>query len=459
MKEQLQSLQQNFISFLDYTLLPFYLVLIFAIAVAFRNKNYPPGHPWRPYFMPGLIAKVAGAIFISMIYQYYYSGGDTANYYYHSSIINTALNDSFTKWLGLMTHTPPWYSGDYSQYISLMYWYDTAPEYMVIRIVSFLGLFTFTTFLPIAVIFGSISFTGVWALFRTFALKYPQYTKYIAWCTLFIPSTIMWGSGIFKDTICLGCLGWLTYSTFKMILTRDFSIRNVTIIIISFYMISVIKVYILLAFIPALALWILFTYSHRIASPGGRALVKVAVLTACVGGFLIFSQKFSESLGKYALTNVAQTSLITRNYINSVSGDEGSGYDLGAFDPSLGGMFKKFLPAVNVTLFRPYLWEAKKVFVLFNAVEASLFLWVTIKVLVMVGLRRVWQTIAKDPTIQFCLIFTLVFAFAVGISSYNFGTLSRYRIPCLPFFGITLVLIYYKNKPLDSNILALRFKD
>src|SRR6185437_6154591 len=101
MKEQLQSLQQNFISFLDYTLLPFYLVLIFAIAVAFRNKHYPPGHTWRPYFLPALIAKVAGAIFISMIYQYYYSGGDTANYYYHASVINSALNDSFTKWLGL----------------------------------------------------------------------------------------------------------------------------------------------------------------------------------------------------------------------------------------------------------------------------------------------------------------------------------------------------------------------
>jgi len=139
-----------------------------------------------------------------------------------------------------------------------------------------------------------------------------------------------------------------------------------------------------------------------------------------------------------------------------VSGDEGSGYDLGAFDPSLVGMLKKFPLAVNVTLFRPYIWETRKVLQLINAFEALLFLWVTLKILFTVGLKKTWRTIKDDPTIQFCLIFTIVFAFAVGISSYNFGALSRYRIPCLPFYAIALVLIYYKNNPIEKNILSLR---
>ncbi len=43
------------------------------------------------------------------------------------------------------------------------------------------------------------------------------------------------------------------------------------------------------------------------------------------------------------------------------------------------------------------------------------------------------RTLAK-PDIVFCLTFTIIYAFAVGVSTFNFGTLARYKIPLLPFF-------------------------
>ena len=104
-----------------------------------------------------------------------------------------------------------------------------------------------------------------------------------------------------------------------------------------------------------------------------------------------------------------------------------------------------FPAAVNVTFFRPYPWESKKLIVLFSAIESFFLLFLTIKIILTVGIVKMWQTIASDPTIQFCLVFSIIFAFAVGISSYNFGTLSRYKIPCIPFYAFAMVLIYYKN--------------
>jgi hypothetical protein len=154
----------------------------------------------------------------------------------------------------------------------------------------------------------------------------------------------------------------------------------------------------------------------------------------------------TETLGKYSLEKLAQTSYVNRGYIYYVSGEEGSSYSLGDFDPSIPGMLSKFPLAVNVTFFRPYLWEAKKLIVMLSAIEALLFLFLTLKILFTVGAVKVWRTISSDPTIQFCLIFSIIFAFAVGISSYNFGALSRYKIPCLPFYALALILIYYKNK-------------
>jgi len=47
---------------------------------------------------------------------------------------------------------------------------------------------------------------------------------------------------------------------------------------------------------------------------------------------------------------------------------------------------------------------------------------------------------------MYCFFFSIVFALFVGASTLNFGTLVRYKIPCLPFYAISLFLIYEKVK-------------
>lgn len=446
----------HFITLKDYVLLPFYLFAIYFIFNNICNRKYPKGHPWRPYFRTGFFLKIAGSIFISLAYQYYYAGGDTSVFFYHGQVINSALGESVTKWFNLLFHIPSIYDGEYFDYTSQMLWYDAPSSYLVSGVAGIVSLITFNTYLPTAVIFGAIAFSGSWALFRTFALQYPKHIRYIAIAALYIPSTLVWGSGIFKDTLCLFALGWVTYGAFQVLIQRNFSWKNILLIIICFYVLAVVKVYILLAFAPALAIWVLFMYSKKINPPFLRTILNIFLIALCVGGFYYISSSFSSELGAYSLNNITETSNITRTYISYVSGDDGSAYDLGAFDPSVTGMLKKLPLAVNVALFRPYLWEARKPMVLLNALEAFLFLFYTLKVIFSVGLIRIWKTIREEPNIQFFLIFTVIFAFAVGLTSANFGALSRYRIPCLPFYALSLILIYYKNKPENSNFFSFR---
>jgi hypothetical protein len=325
----------------------------------------------------------------------------------------------------------------------------------VASITAFLSLFTFKTYLPTAVLFGAISFTGVWALFRTFAGLYPNQVKQIAIAILFIPSVFIWGSGIFKDTICLFGLGWLTYSSFRFLVQGDFSGKNIAITVISFMVIATTKLYIIMAFLPALVMWIFFNYSKKITNSSMRLFVKFMFIVLVIGGTLFFMQQLSAGLGRYSIENIAATSLETRAWLGYVSdAEQGSGYDLGTFSPTIGGMLSKFPMAVNVTLFRPYPWEARKIIVFLSALEAILFFFITLKTIFTVGAGKCWKTISRDPTIQVCLVFSIIFAFAVGISSYNFGSLSRYKIPCLPFYALAVILIYYKNKPAKKKLFA-----
>lgn len=430
------------------------LIIVYGIAYRYRNKHYGLKHPWRKYFIPALSVKIVGAIFIGMIYAYYYKGGDTFEFFRHAKVINSSFTESPVKWFNLLLGIPDGMDGNYYNYFIQMQWYSDPSSYTIAAIAAFTGIFTFNTYLPTAVLFASIAFTGVWALFRSFASLYPKLVKPIAIATLFIPSAFVWGSAIFKDTICLFGLGWLTYGTFRLLIKRDFSVGNILVTVFSFMLILRVKLYILLGFVPALLIWVLFIYSNKVQNAGGRFLLRMVFSLAALGAFLFFMQRFGEELGKYSLENIAQTAETTRGWIGYVSErDEGSSYDLGAFDPSIGGMLVKLPAAVNVTLFRPYPWEAGKVIVLLSAIEAFLFFFLTLKVIFSIGIGKIWKTINTDPTIQFCLIFSIIFAFAVGISSYNFGALSRYKIPCLPFYAMALILIYYKNRPLNKKLL------
>ncbi len=436
----------EYITLLDYAILPFVLAIVYGIAYKYRNKHYPVNHPWRKYFIPGLTVKIFGALFISMVYVYYYGGGDTVNFFAQARVINTAAGESLGKWFNLVLHIPDSSAPEYYNYIIQIYWYEDIGSYIVCSVAAVLSLLLFNTFLPTAVLFAAICFTGIWALFRTFARLYPTLVRPIAIVVLFIPSTFVWGSGIFKDTLCMFGLGWFTYSIFRMLIKRDFSVTNIMVTIACLLLIVNVKVYIIMAFLPAVGLWVLSIYTAGISSKSLRIMTRVLSLTIVIVVSAILMQRLGEDiLGRYSLENIESTANVTRNWIEYASGDEGSAYSLGDFDPTIGGMLTQFPLAVNVTFFRPYIWEARKPIVFLSALEAFFFLFLTIKLIVKVGFKRIFKTVNTDSTVQFCLIFALIFAFAVGITSYNFGALSRYKIPCLSFYMLFIIITYYKN--------------
>lgn len=45
----------------------------------------------------------------------------------------------------------------------------------------------------------------------------------------------------------------------------------------------------------------------------------------------------------------------------------------------------------------------------------------------------------------------MVFAIFVGATTLNFGTLVRYKIPAMPFYVISLLLILYYNNKIKSE--------
>ncbi|HEX8532388.1 MAG TPA: hypothetical protein VF646_20275, partial [Cytophagales bacterium] len=217
-----------------------------------------------------------------------------------------------------------------------------------------------------------------------------------------------------------------------------------------------IKVYILLCFLPAAFLWIFLEYRARIKSPIMRSLSLPVVLLLAIPLSYQAIIKMTEENKRYQLENIANTTQVTAQWLQQMGTlQRGSVYSLGEFDGTWSSMIAKAPQAIFVSLYRPFLWEVRNPVMLLSALEAAFFLFMTLKVLWIVKFRRMGSTITGQPLVLFSLLFAITFSFAVGVSSYNFGTLVRYKIPMMPFFLVALYVM--QGKPVKKPKKVRRF--
>ncbi len=434
----------------DIVVTPLLLVLVLLGSLYVKSSIKDP--ILRKYFLPALWLKIFGALALGFIYQFYYSGGDTYNYHtLGSRVIWEAFTEDFGAGLKLLFTEPGLHPEVFSYSQRIPFYYDEK-SFFIVRIATFFDLLTFSSYSATALFFALFSFAGAWAFFITFYRQFPHLHKWIAISILFIPSVIFWGSGLLKDTVTLSALGLLTFAIHEVLIVKKVTTFNLILLFFSGWLIIKVKMYIILCFLPAAFFWV---YAKQLFTTGSFAarivMAPLLVPFVIVGAYLGVS-KISETDEKYSLDKVAETAKITAYDIRYWTGrDAGSGYTLGELDGTFTGMLALAPKAVNVSLFRPYLWEVKNPLMLLSAIESFLFLSITIFLLFRYPMAFIKAF--SDPNILFCFIFSLVFAFGVGVSTFNFGTLARYKIPLLPFYALGLVLMINKIKQPKEEVM------
>jgi hypothetical protein len=434
----------------DFIVTPVIILIIYTVAYILRNRI--TDEVTRPYFFPALTAKILGALALGFIYQFYYNGGDTYNFHtYGSRHIWEAFMENPATGFKLLFGDGSNEIGIYKYSSRIPFFHDRS-SFTVIRIATVFDLFTFSSYSATAVLFAVIGFVGLWMLFVAFYEIRPDLHKAIAIATLFIPSVVFWGSGLLKDTVTLAGLGIATLLIKRIFLDRRINIFNVLLLLLCFYIVYSIKKYILLTYLPAVMIWIYATNLSKIRSVAFKIMMLPFVIAiTVVSGYFAINQVGKDD-SRYALDQLGNTARITAYDIAYLTGhDAGSTYTLGELDGSFGSLVKLGPQAINVSLFRPYIWEVRNPLMLMSAMESLILLLLTLYVVLKRG-STLFVTLT-NPHIIFCMVFSLTFAFAVGVSTFNFGSLSRYKIPLLPFYTLALILIYYEKS--DKNVAEL----
>jgi hypothetical protein len=421
-------------------------IIYFIVKRIYKNKysKSPLGY----FFLNGLLFRLFCCWTCSAIFKFYYSGGDSSMY--HSGIIDIS-HESWSFWWEFLTDIfnaeHDWgrhgnINGNAAFYI------QGVMNAGVVRIGLLFNLICFDSFLALALWYSLFAFWGLWKLYQVFIYFYPSMYKEMGYVIMFYPSAIFWTSSILKDPLCIGALGLLVYSVTSIFFWYKNIVRHVIIATVCATMVYIIKPYIIIAFAPALLFWLFMQYNYKIKSSLVRRFLAIfAVAISVFGGNLLFtSLTSSETTKRFSSEAIAESIKEQGKNFNVTSG--GSKFSLGTFDPSPMGMAKMFPKAVNASLFRPYLWEVRNPLMLISALESCILLLTTIIILFRFrfNIFRIFNIILSEPFVLFSLVFTIIFAGAVGLSTLNFGALVRYKTPCLPFFGLVLAVLWYKSK-------------
>ncbi|MBL7936915.1 MAG: hypothetical protein JNM51_14005 [Bacteroidia bacterium] len=432
----------NNLTVFDILLPPFYILVAFAYGYLTTKKNIQKKTEYK-YFTMGLMTRVFGAIALGLVYFFYYGGGDTTNYHQTASAYgNLIFKDQEDFWIGWLGNAKEHYfyfdeSTGYPVYAARDH-----HAFFVVRLLIPIVMLGFHSYFASSILVAIFTYGGMWKLYQTFLQEFPDLKKELAIACLFVPSCVFWGSGLMKDSFTLSAVGWFTYAFYHFFIKKERNFSYGIYLFISGFIILAIKPYIFFALLPGSILWLSNNLVKKINHGFIRFLVAPVILSlGGVTGYYVLD-KMGDNLGQYKVDKVLDKAVITQQDMKAEY-YHGNSFDIGDFDASFESITKVAPMAIFSGIFRPAIWDVKNIVMLISSMENTYLLTLTLFLLFKLKFFGFFTLIRKNPMLLFCMLFSLFFAFSVGLTVANFGSLVRLRIPELPFFVAGIFMLKY----------------
>ena len=332
----------SLISFSDFLISTFYLIIIITISYIIKNREIAR-YPEYKYFIKGILLKILGVTFFCLIYVFYYGGGDTVSYFVGSKALAELFLIDFNKYYDIVinnnleyknftafnsnTWYPPWYM-----------WKDPK-TFSVCRFTSIFTLISFHSFVATSFLTACFSYIGIWKIYRLFNILYPGNSKSLAYLVLFLPTLVFWGGGIMKDSYVLGATCWITFNFYRVFIKREKIVVNTIFIVFNLFIIINTKAYVIISLLPGMLLWLNNAYLQNVKSTIGKfILFPLLISIISLIGFYGF-YNLSSFMGVYGDVDTAiqQAQVIQEDLLRE---DQygGNNYDLGELDGSFSGL-------------------------------------------------------------------------------------------------------------------------
>ncbi|MGC4079575.1 MAG: hypothetical protein QM702_21540 [Rubrivivax sp.] len=420
--------------------LPCLLVFVAGLLlVIVRQSRYAPEE--RNLLLLSFFAHVASAFALTWITNALYGGSDASAYLEEGAALAQLMDRDFSlvapTVLDLVLQTDPTIPVTAA---------GTSTGTMTGMSAFFHFVLMGSTY-AVTLVVAIASYFGKRALYTVYRETFPiDLHRRAMMGILLVPSVVFWSSGFAKEAFAVAALGWVTLGVHRI--TRNQYLSGLPLLLPS-AIIWLTKPYVLFPLVAAGGLWVFW---HR-TKHSARAQVLVVspiyfllCLALALGALVLLNQAFPE----YGYDHFTENTARQREAGEGVGGGSyfAIGDDIGR--RSLAGQLAFAPIALVSTLFRPFIFEIRNPLMVFSGLENTVLLVLLVRALRRSG-RSVVRVILDAPVLLFSFAFVIVFGVAVGLVTTNMGTLSRYRLPLVPFY-VTLVLA------LDRSALTTKTK-
>jgi hypothetical protein len=424
-----------FLGIFDLLAILLWVVILTTTISSTYSKNQYLSH-YR-YYRLGFYVKLFSAIIFSIIYILKYYGGDSTAYWDSAQKLNNLFWSSPLKYFKeIFTMNPNrmrYTSFNLDVGLPPNWIYKEDEAWFAAKIFSLLTFLTFKSYFAMTMITAYISFRTSWLLYEV-VLKYKIISERNgAIATLFLPSTCFWCTGITKDMIIYSSVIYLLIQLFSFLNAEKLKIyRNWILGSIVIYLIISIRDFMFITALGPFFMALGARWSKKQTSGFSKFIIQIlffSVIIFCVVLFL-GSEKGQE------FTNEAQ---MIQNDLNTNTTYSDNRYDLGISDFSPTGMFLAMPITIFTAFYRPFLWEPGSLFIKISALEAFVFLVLTIRLFISGAIIATLQEIRNNELLMASLVFALILGFFAGYTSGLFGVLVRFKAPLLPFLFLVLM--------------------
>lgn len=377
-------------------------------------------------FWPGLILKSLGGISLGLIYTYYYYEGDTFGFFIDAQKV------------AALFHANP---GDYLRFLLLGS--DAHPiaqelvnvqerSLFLVKVLSGVSLIAFDNYWITSFYLSTLSFLGSWYLFTRINLIYNHVVVSSAISFLALPSFLFWSSGVIKESLASGAVMFLSGLFLLLIKKQKLKYWEWIIGLISILILWNLKYYWAALFIPAALTSLIVIRYLKILIPDN---LKPLELLMWIVVFFLLVLMASTIHPNFYLSRILIVIVENHNAYAMLSGDKPF-IHFTHLEPTWNSIVANSPWALFSGLFRPFIFEASTPFQLMIAIENLLLLLLTIY-----NLRYITQFWHSNERVLIfgLIIYILLLAIFLTLSTPNFGTLSRYRTGFLPFLFFLLI--------------------
>ncbi|MCS7004148.1 MAG: hypothetical protein NZM38_02345 [Cytophagales bacterium] len=390
-----------------------------------------PPH-FKTMAIAALVLKIIAGWGIGWLYLYYYGGnGDTWQYDWQAKVINQLAKENPQKyWLFMRTIYEP---------IHLKDVYDRChcekPRAMLMtKIVSILYRITNNNYWISSALLSIIAFTGLlYALLQIIRL-FPQHSTALTIGFLWIPSTVVWSSGLLKETIMMTCISGIVgisfswYQNISQSLSK--TIFKVLLLLVFSSLLIFLKYYYAATLFPTLLAFFLADYLYKTFQFQFYITFFIAWLCCAAIGTSFHPNLHFQNILEATYKNHQNIIAETVNPNNLLF--------FYKFQPTIKSFLLNIPLGIMQGLSMPYIWKVQHWFQALASFENMLFL--VLAIIHMINFKKTFKVSPKEKLAILAVVtFSLSTLAWLSLAVPNAGSLTRYKIGFLPFWGSLLL--------------------